>query len=66
MLWAGTVGQMLTDLLRLHQNPSCFATDTSLFAATADVADIFNTFFTIVPAFVPVYKVIIALCLQDA
>ena len=57
MLWAGTVSQILPDLLRLHQNSACFATDTSLYAANVDVLDIFNVFFTVIPAFVPVHKV---------
>lgn len=57
VLWAGTLSQLLADLLRLQENPSCFAADTSLFGARVDVPHLFSVFFEVIPAFVPVYKV---------
>jgi hypothetical protein len=57
VLWAGNVTHILLDLLRLNVDSTCFSTDISLFGALVDVSQLFNVFFTCIPAFVPIHKV---------
>jgi hypothetical protein len=65
VLWAGSVTHILLDLLRLSVDSTCFSRDISLFGALVDVPQLFNVFFTCIPAFVPIHKVSAALVFQS-